>query len=162
MDYQFELNQLKHVLEKLCEFFHIKVFFAALFFFLSQAMDGSSQIIMTIFVLLFLDTLTGGGIALRNKWLNHKGLYFGPPEAIFNSRGIYRGPFKFSVYFLFILVSRLVDKNIPYPFASPIIDAFLVTTEAYSIFENFGKMGFAAPTVLISKLKELSSTKKSE
>jgi phage-related holin len=162
MDFQFELSQLKHVFEKLCEFFHMKVIIAALFIFMSKIMDGSSQIIMTIFILLFIDTLTGAGIALRNKYLNHKGLYKGPSEAIFNSRGLYRGPFKFSVYFLFILVSRLVDKNIPFPFASPTIDAFLVTTEAYSIFENFAKMGFSAPTSLLNKLKDLASTKKSE
>lgn len=162
MDFQFELNALKHVFEKVCDFFYVKIFVAAMFLFLSKVMDGSGQIIMTIFILLFLDTITGAYIALKNSSLNKKGLYSGPQSALFNSRGLYRGPFKLSVYFLFILVSRLVDKNIPYPFASPTIDAFLVTTEAYSIFENFAKMGFAAPTSLLLKLKELASTKKSE
>lgn len=157
----FEISQLKHVFEKLGEFFHAKLFFGWLFIFLSWAFDGSYEIILTIFVLLVFDSITGTGIAIRNYHLNKKGLYKGPPEGIFSSRGLYRGPFKLCVYFVFILVSRLVDKHIPVPFASPMVDCFLVTTEGYSILENFAKMGFAAPTSLISKLKELS-TKKSE
>lgn len=148
MSAQFELSQLKHILVKLGEFFEVKLIVGYLFVFLSQIMDGSQQVIATIFVLLALDTLTGSYIAIKNK--------------TFSSRGLYRGPLKFTVYFIFILVSRLVDKNIPLPFASPIIDCFLVCTEGYSIFENFAKLGFAAPTGLIERLKSLASNKKSE
>lgn len=159
---QFEVAQLNHVFEKLGEFFHAKVLFGYIFVFLSWILDGSYEICVTILILIIVDNITGIGLALRNKWLQHKGLYKGPPEAVFNSRGLYRGPLKVTVYFIFILVSRLVDKHIPLPFAAPMIDAFIVTTEAYSIFENFSKMGFAAPTVLIDKLKDIASTKKSE
>ena len=35
------------------------------------------------------------------------------------------------------------------------MDAFLVTTEAVSILENFAKMGYPTPTLLINKLKAL-------
>lgn len=158
---QFEISQLKYIFEKLGEFFHAKLLFSYLFVFMSWVIDGSYEIIVTIFVLLLLDTITGTGIALRNKYLNHQGLYTGPKENIFNSRGLYRGPLKMTVYFIFIIVSRLVDKHIPVPFASPMIDCFLVTTEGYSIFENFAKMGFAAPTALIEKLKVINFNKKS-
>jgi phage-related holin len=156
---QFEMSQLRHVFEKLGEFFHMKLFFAYLFTLLSWIFDGSLEIVVTIFLLILIDTFTGTLIALRNKRLFSKGLYSGPEAGIFSSRGMYRGPLKLTVYFIFILVSRLVDKHIPLPFASPMIDTFIVTTESYSIFENFGKMGFAAPTALIEKLKNLSLKK---
>lgn len=159
---QFEISQLKHVFEKLGEFFHMKMFFSYVFIFLSWVMDGSYEIMVTVFVLLLVDTITGAGIALKNSYLNRKGLYNGPKENLFSSRGIYRGPFKLCIYAMFILVSRLVDKHIVFPFFAPAIDAFLVTTEAYSIFENFGKMGFMAPTTVLEKLKSFASTKKSE
>ena len=157
----FEIGQLQHVFEKLGEFFHAKVFFGFIFMFLSCALNGSYEIMITIFVLLTFDSITGTGLAIRNYFLNKKGLFKGEQKEIFSSRGLYRGPFKLCVYFIFILVSRLVDKHIMVPFASPMVDAFLVATEGYSILENFAKMGFAAPTGLISKLKDIA-TKKSE
>jgi len=160
--FDFEISQLQHVFEKLGEFFHAKLVFSYAFIFLSWVMDGSYEIMVTVFVLLVVDTITGAGIALHNKYLDRKGLYTGPKENIFSSRGIYRGPFKLCIYAMFVLVSRLVDKHIPFPFFAPAIDAFLVTTEAYSIFENFAKMGFSAPTTVIEKLKSFTSAKKSE
>ena len=161
MSSQFTLQQLKYVFDRLGEFFHMKLFFAYAFTFFAWIFDGSVEIIATIFILLALDSLTGISIALINKYKQIKGTYSGPPDAVFSSRGLVRGPLKFTVYFIFILVSRLVDKHISLPFASPMIDAFLVTTEAYSIFENFAKLGFSTPTALIDKLKGFA-TKKSE
>ena len=160
--FEFEIAQLQHVFEKLGEFFHAKAFFSFIFIGLSWIFDGSYEIIVTVFVLLAIDTLTGMSIAFRNTLLKRKGLYTGPDDKLFNSRGIYRGPFKLCVYACFIFVSRLVDKHIPLPFFSPAIDAFIVTTEAYSIFENFAKMGFVAPSTIIEKLKSFSNVKKGE
>lgn len=159
---QFEITQLKHIFEKLGDFFHMKLLFSYIFIFFSWVINGSYEIVLTIFVLLVVDTITGTAIALSNKVLKKKGLYKGPESAVFSSRGLYRGPLKLCVYAIFILVSRLVDKHIPFPFVSPMIDAFVVCTEAYSIFENFAKIGFAAPTTVIEKLKSFTSTKKSE
>lgn len=155
----FDINQFQHVFEKLGEFFHLKLFFAITFTFLSWSFDGSVEIIVTIFTLIAFDTLTGTGIAIRNKLLSNKGLFLGPSEKVFSSRGLYRGPVKVVVYFTMILVSRLVDKHIVPHVASPMMDAFLVSTEGYSILENFAKMGFSVPTTLIGKLKFLTGAK---
>lgn len=155
----FDINQLQHVFERVGEFFHLKLLFALLFTFLSWSFDGSFEIMVTIFTLIIIDTTIGTGIAIHNKYLNKKGLFTGNPKDIFSSRGIYRGPTKVLVYFLMILVSRLVDKHITPGIASPIMDAFLVSTEGYSILENFAKMGFSVPTTLIGKLKFLTGAK---
>lgn len=159
---QFEIGQLKHIFEKLGEFFGAKLLFSYFFIFISWVIDGSYEIMITIFVLLIIDTITGTASAIRNSIKKAKGQYDGPDSGVFHSRGIYRGPLKLTVYFIFIVVSRLVDKHIPIPFASPMIDCFLVTTESYSIFENLGKLGFVAPTALINKLKSLAQAKKDE
>jgi phage-related holin len=155
----FDIEQFRHVFEKIGEFFHLKLFFAITFTFLSWSFDGSVEIIITIFALIVFDTITGTSIAIRNKLLSNKGLYTGDPKYIFSSRGIYRGPAKVLVYFIMILVSRLVDKHIVPHVASPMMDAFLVSTEGYSILENFAKMGFSVPTTLIGKLKFLTGAK---
>lgn len=154
-----DIEQLRHVFEKLGEFFHFKMFFAMCFIFLSWSFDGSIEIMITLFTLIIIDTITGTGIAIRNKILFSKDLYIGDPKGIFTSRGLYRGPIKLIVYFTMILVSRLVDKHITPQFASPLIDTFLVSTEGYSILENFAKMGFGIPMSLIDKLKLLSGAK---
>lgn len=154
-----DIDQLRHVFENLGQFFHLKLFFALCFTFLSWSFDGSMEIMATLCTLIIIDTLTGTGLAIRNKILLSKGLYTGDQKAIFSSRGLYRGPIKLIVYFLMLLVSRLVDKHITPQFASPIIDAFLVSTEGYSILENFAKMGFGIPLSLIEKLKFLSGAK---
>lgn len=159
---QFEIQQLKHIFDKMGEFFHLKFVFSYFFIFISWVIDGSYEIMVTIFVLLIIDTATGMGLAIRNSIRKHRGTFTGKDSELFNSRGIYRGPLKMTVYFMFIVVSRLVDKHIPVPFAAPMIDCFLVTTESYSIFENFSRMGFSAPTSFIEKLKVLTSNKKSE
>lgn len=154
-----DIAQLQHVFEKMGEFFHLKIFFGLLFTFLSWSFDGSVEILITIFTLLIIDTATGTGLAIYNKYLNKKGLFKGDPKDIFSSRGIYRGPMKLVAYALMVLVSRLVDKHIPVKIFSPMMDTFLVSTEAYSILENFAKMGFSVPTAAINKLKALTGVK---
>lgn len=154
-----DIKQFQYVFEKMGEFFHLKLLFGLLFTFLSWSFDGSIEILITIFTLLLIDTITGTGIALHNKYLNWKGEFKGKPEEIFSSRGIYRGPAKLIAYCLMILVSRLADKHVPLHFFSPMMDTFLVSTEAYSILENFAKMGFSVPTVVVSKLKALAGVK---
>ena len=154
-----DMAQFQHAFEKMGEFFHLKLFFGLIFTFLSWSFDGSVEILITIFSLLIIDTTTGTAIALYNKYLSKKGLFTGDPKDIFSSRGIYRGPAKLIAYAIMVLVSRLADKHIPLSVFSPMMDTFLVSTEAYSILENFGKMGFKVPTTVISKLKSLTGAK---
>lgn len=155
----FDIAQFQHVFEKLGEFFHMKLLFGLIFAFLSWSFDGSVEVMAIIFSLIVIDTATGTIFAIKNKFLAKKGLFTGNPADIFNSRGIYRGPIKLVVFFMMILVSRLVDKTIPLHFASPIMDTFLVSTEGYSILENFAKLGYNVPTVIINKLKLLAGAK---
>jgi phage-related holin len=155
----FDIKQFQHVFEQLGQFFHLKLLFALLFTFFSWSFDGSIEILITIFTLISLDTITGTGIAIRNKFLDKKGLYVGDKKHIFSSRGIYRGPIKVVVYALMVLVSRLADKHVPLHVFSPMMDTFLVSTEVYSILENFAKMGFSVPTTMIGKLKLLAGAK---
>jgi len=155
----FDLTQIQHVFERLGEFFPYKMILSLIFVFFSWSFDGKIEIMYTIFTLIVIDTLTGTAIAIKNKWLFNKGLYNGEIGKIFSSRGIYKGPVKVVVYFLMILVSRLVDKHIAPQWASPAMDAFLVSTEGYSILENFAIMGYSVPTTIISKLKFLAGKK---
>ena len=61
-----------------------------------------------------------------------------------------------------LATARLVDKQLPVHIASPIIDAFLSTTEAVSIFENLAKLGFPVPIILINKLKVFYENKQED
>ena len=139
---------LKHVFSKLLDMIPMKIIIATLFTGISWVFDGKVQILATIYILIFLDTFTGVWFAVRQKSVS--------------SRGFYRVITKCFAYFIMIVVGRLVDKNIPLPLASPIIDAFLVTTEAVSILENLGKLQFPIPMALITKLKSFYENKKEE
>lgn len=148
-----------HVFERLVEFFHLKLLVAIIFTFISWTFNGETEILISIALLVTFDTVTGTGIALRNKYLQKKGIYTGKPEEVFSSRGIYKGPVKFTAYLTMLIVSRIADRHIPIHVFSPMMDTFLVSTEAYSILENFAKMGFNVPTSMISKLKALTGIK---
>lgn len=139
---------LKHVFSKLLDMIPMKIIIATLFTGISWVFDGKVQILATIYILIFLDTFTGVWFAVRQKTVS--------------SRGFYRVITKCFAYFIMIVVGRLVDKNIPLPLAAPIIDAFLVTTEAVSILENLGKLQFPIPMALITKLKSFYENKKEE
>ena len=144
----FDIEGLKHVFSKLLDMVPIKIIIANIFIGISWIFDGKVEILATIYILIFLDTFTGVWYASREKQVS--------------SRGFYRVVTKCFAYFIMIVVGRLVDKNIPLPLAAPIIDAFLVTTEAVSILENLGKLKFPIPMALIGKLKSFYENKKEE
>lgn len=133
---------MKEILRRLFDYVEVKLLLAHFFVFLSWSFDGKTQIIYTVYSLIALDTVTGIWAVFRIEGV--KGL---------SSRKFFRAPMKFVVYLTFLYVSRAVDKGLPVNLAAPIMDAFLVTTEAVSILENFSKLGYPVPTFLISKLK---------
>jgi len=106
---------------------------------LSWIFEGDHTILISIYSLILVDTFTGVWLAAKNKELS--------------SRGFYRTVVKCFVYFIMIAVGRVVDKHTPIAFAAPIMDSFLVMTEAFSIFENFSKLNFPVPTKLLKLLK---------
>lgn len=130
---------MKEILSKLLQYPYIKVVVAQLFLLLAWTFNGEYQILGAVYTLILIDTVTGVIIASKNKEVS--------------SRGFFRSPTKCLVYFTMLMVSRLVDKSLPLKVASPIMDAFLVTTEAVSILENLSKLGYPVPTFLVNKLK---------
>jgi len=133
---------MKDIFKKFFDYVEIKALIAHFFLLLSWAFDGKVEIIYTIYSLIALDTITGVWAVVRAEGL-----------AGFSSRKFFRSPMKFVVYLTFLYISRAVDKGLPVNLAAPIMDAFLVTTEAVSILENFAKLGYPVPTFLMEKLK---------
>lgn len=145
---RFSFYDLKIVLFKISDFFYLKTFVASVFMALSWAFNGKTEILIVIYSLVVIDTLTALWAVLRNDgW---RGL---------SSRKSFRGAGKFIVYLVFLYVTRMIDKTLPIAIASPIMDAFLVMTEAVSILENFEKLGYPAPVLLINKLKAMLEKK---
>lgn len=126
-------------MKKLLENPDLKMVVAAFFTYLANQFDGKVEIVWTIFALIIIDTLTGTWIAFKNNEIS--------------SRGFGRSPRKLFAYLTMLLVSRYVDQHLPVKIASPVMDAFLVTTEAVSILENFAKLGYPVPMFLVKRLK---------
>jgi len=106
---------------------------------LSWSFNGEYEALIAIYVLVAIDFSTGTYFSLKNK--------------TWNSRRSIGGVGKFGRYLIYMLVARLVDKVVPLPFASPLMDTYIVITEAGSILENFQKLGYSVPTMLLTKLK---------
>lgn len=117
----------------------IKTVIGILMVFISWSFNGEYQALMAISALLVTDFLTGTHYALRS--------------GTWSSRRSLSGVAKFARYLTYMMVARMVDKVVPLPFASPLMDTYIVITEAGSILENFSKLGHPVPTILINKLK---------
>lgn len=107
--------------------------------FISWGFNGEYQALQAILCLIAADFLTGTHCALRT--------------GTWNSKRAVSSAAKLGRYVMFMLVARMIDKVVPLPFASPLMDTFIAVTEAGSILENFGKMGYPVPTILLNKLK---------
>lgn len=136
----FDVSHIEAIIRKIVFLFPAKSVSTAVMSFLCWSFDCNFIIIGTLFIMIIMDAITGVSVAVKNKETS--------------SRGFFRTGVKLGVYFTLILVSRMVDKHVAIPFASVIMDSFLVLTESLSILENIGKLGFPVPTIILSKLKE--------
>ena len=76
------------------------------------------------------------------------------------SRRALKSATKLTVYCIFLSAMHLTESVIPgTTFMDEVTASFLALTEAISIMENIGKMGFAVPLKLLNRLKELQETK---
>jgi len=117
----------------------VKFIIATFMVFVSWSFNGEYQALMAIAVLRLVDFLTGTHYAIKNKcWSSNRST---------------AGMAKTARYFTYMLVARMIDKVVILKFASPMIDTYIVITEAGSIFENFYKLGYPVPTMLVNKLK---------
>ena len=106
---------------------------------LSWTFNGEYQALIAIFSLVILDFMVGThGAIVRGEWSSRRSL---------------AGVGKFGRYLSYMFVARMVDKVVPLPFASPLMDTYIVVTEAGSILESFQKQGCPVPTMLLTKLK---------
>ena len=112
---------------------------------ISWSFNGEFEALIAIYSLVTIDFLTGTRASLVNK--------------TWSSRRSIAGVGKFGRYLIYMLVARLVDKVAPLPFASPLMDTYIVVTEAGSILENFQKLGYPVPTMLLTKLKSFYDKK---
>lgn len=108
-------------------------------FFLDSMLAKS---MLALFCLMIVDWLTGI-LAARETG-----------EAIKSSK-ILRTPIKIAIYFMLITTARLAEYSLPdvIGYLDETMIAFLVLTEFISIIENTGKLGYAVPKQLLSKLK---------
>lgn len=141
----FDMAIVEDLLKNIINFFPIKAILSLIGLSLSWIFNGDVEILKTIYILIGIDTFLGIWYAGKCRELS--------------SRGFYRVAVKCTIYFLMIIVGRLVDKHAPIGFAAPIMDSFLVGTEAFSILENISKLGFPVPQKLI-KLMKVSYEKK--
>lgn len=111
----------------------------------SWTFNGEFEALIAIYSLVLIDFVTGTYFSLVNK--------------TWSSRRSISGVGKFGRYLIYMLVARLVDKVVPLPFASPLMDTYIVITEAGSILENFEKLGYPVPTMLLNKLKSFYDKK---
>lgn len=123
----------------------LKLILAPLAVALSWVFNAEYEALIVIFSLRFIDFVTGTHWAIKNKsWCSSK-----------STKGIY----KTGVYFILMLSCRLADKMFPIPFASPMLDTWIVVTELGSIIENFYKLGYPVPALLVNKLKTFQEKK---
>ena len=121
------------------EYPEVKAIFGLMALSLSWIFNGEYEALIAIYALVTIDFVTGTYYSLKNK--------------TWNSRRSISGVGKLGRYLIYMLVARLVDKVVPLPFASPLMDTYIVITEAGSILENFQKLGYPVPTILLTKLK---------
>lgn len=116
----------------------IKNFFAFVALYFAWVFDANLKVLLSVYLLICFDALTGVLVALKEKTIS--------------SRGFYRSAVKCVVYFIMLLVGRIVDKQTPIQLAAPILDTYLIITEAISILENISKLGFPVPKKIVEKL----------
>lgn len=134
-----DIPYLSRLINRLGEYASFKSIVAFISLCFTWIFQGDYQILISLYVLVIIDGITGLWYAIKVKEVY--------------SRGLYRGALKCFAYFLLIIVARILDKHSPLCFAAPIMEGYLVGVESFSILENFSKLGFPVPTKLIGLLR---------
>lgn len=138
-------SYIQQVVSRFLDYVPLKAVGTAFLAFISWMFEGKAEVLGVVYILILFDTVTGLAIAWKQKSVA--------------SRGFFQVAVKCLVYFILILTGRLVDKVVPVPFASTIMESFLVITEAISIMENLGKLNFPVPLGLIKRMKVFTKEK---
>jgi len=143
LDYTETMNAeaVRRLILQLFEHPLIKVSLSGLAFYVDWMFGAQKESLVIIGLLVFLDALTGFMRAYR--------------KCRISSAGFFKTAVKCFVYFILLTTGACVDKTSPFPFALVTMAAYLSVTEAISIIENLGAMGYSVPSVLIGRLKAL-------
>lgn len=133
------LEVCKNVIHSVGEFPLQKTIIATFLCTYSHVM-GDGKIFIPVFLLVFMDAVVGVMKALKNKTFSW-------------SQGFKRSGQKFTVYVIMLLASGILDVEFPGNYATTTMKTFLMVTEAISILENIGDMGWPVPIKLLDFLK---------
>lgn len=142
----FSFAKLHTVFSQISDHAAVKALASGAAFGFQWIFGGNMEGLAAVTALIFIDTLTGAYKAYKGGKLS--------------SHGFFRFALKCTVYLLLMATASLVDKTLPVGFASVIMITFLAATEAISIMENLRSLGFAVPSVLVTRLKLLKAEEK--
>ena len=108
---------------------------------------GNGKVLIPVFALVMLDAIVGVWRAKKEKRFR-------------GSRGFSRSCAKFFIYLIMIGTASILDKEFPGNYASLTMKSFLMVTEAISILENIGALGWPVPLKLLKFLNMFKDDKK--
>ncbi len=135
---------IKNVFNGLIESFSVK-FLPSIFLPIVGVLFGfeSQTILRSLFILIIIDFITG----IISAYVAGE---------VIKSRSAIRSAYKTAIYGMLVSAAHLTEQVTPFQtFIEETVVTFLALTELISILENTGKMGFAIPKKLLSKLHKL-------
>lgn len=135
------------LITKACTHYWSKIVASGILVILSFFFDSAQkEAMLALFVLVILDFISAIFAAVKTG------------ECIKSSK-IFRTAIKLVVYFIIIAAAYKTESTVPLSFLDETVIGFLTVTELISLLENFGKAGYAVPTILIDKLKDFKDKK---
>lgn len=135
----FKLDSLKLLWEKIINNASLKFILSGLSFIGEFVFKAHKEALLTVFLLIVLDTVTGVIKAVKAGGIS--------------SREFFSVAAKLLIYSILMACASLVDRTLPVSIAMPVMYTFLAATEGLSILENISQAGFPVPTKLIDSLK---------
>lgn len=136
---EFKLERFKDILDKVLSDFNLKIILSGLSFVGEFIFKAHQEALLTVFLLIILDTVTGLIKAAKKQDVA--------------SRDFFRVTVKLVIYSILMAVASLVDKALPVAMAMPVMYTFLAATEGLSIVENIKEAGYPVPTKIVDILK---------
>lgn len=141
----FNLQTCKEILYNVSDYTVAKTFTALLFCTYAYIFK-TGDVLIPVFLLVIIDSITGIMFACRQKELS--------------SKGFSRVAMKFFVYLLLMATAGILDQEFPGQYATTSMKSFLMMTEAISIMENIGKLGWPVPLKILQFLKMQSDAQR--